>query len=376
MTIERVPLDRVDELIATAASCATPRASSACCWPAGSSMPDRDELARLLDEHDSWLAVERGLAANSLSAYRRDLRRYAEYLRSHGLSDAALVDESTVSAYVDHLKQARDDEGRPVRAVVDRPRARRGALVPPVLPRRRGFVDVDPSEEVGAPRVPRGSRRRSPRRRSTRCWARSIGDDPRVARPGDPRDALRHRCADQRAGRARPARPGLRRRAGAGAGQGRQGAGGADRPVGPRPRSRTTSRGPAAARAARSAPSRPGAIRSCSTPGAGGSPARGAGRSSRPRATGSGSAGGCRPTCCGTRARPTCSTTAPTSGWSRSCSATRACRPRRCTRRCRRSGSGRSTSWRIPGPGAEGFPQVGGRLAAWRRRPTQRCAPS
>ena len=67
---------------------------------------------------------------------------------------------------------------------------------------------------------------------------------------------------------------------------------------------------------------------------------------------------GSRRTCCGTRARPTCSTTAPTSGWSRSCSATPASRPRRCTRRCRRSGCARSTSRPSPGPD-RGGPAVG-----------------
>ena len=33
------------------------------------------------------LAVERGLAANTLSSYRRDLRRYAEFLTESGLED-------------------------------------------------------------------------------------------------------------------------------------------------------------------------------------------------------------------------------------------------------------------------------------------------
>ena len=46
-----------------------------------------DELAKLLAEHDDWLVVERGLAVNSLAAYRRDLRRYAAFLRANDATD-------------------------------------------------------------------------------------------------------------------------------------------------------------------------------------------------------------------------------------------------------------------------------------------------
>ncbi|MGZ6965133.1 MAG: site-specific tyrosine recombinase XerD [Acidimicrobiia bacterium] len=145
-------------------------------------MPDRDELARLLDEHDSWLAVERGLAANSLSAYRRDLRRYAEYLRRHGLTDAALVDESTVSAYVDHLKRARDDDGNPryapssiARALVAVRSFHRFCL-------EEGFVDSDPSEEVGAPRVPQGIPKALTEAEVESLLGAVMGDDPRALR--------------------------------------------------------------------------------------------------------------------------------------------------------------------------------------------------
>lgn len=145
-------------------------------------MPERDELARLLDEHDTWLAVERGLAENSLSAYRRDLRRYASYLRAHGLTDAALVDESTVSAYVDELKAARDDDGRPryapssiARALVAVRSFHRFCL-------EEGLVDEDPSEEVGAPRVPQGIPKALTEDEVEALLGAVVGDDPRALR--------------------------------------------------------------------------------------------------------------------------------------------------------------------------------------------------
>jgi integrase/recombinase XerD len=116
----------------------------------------KDRIGRLLDEYDTWLAVERGLALNSLSAYRRDLRRYAAYLRDLDITDPRGVDEAVVVAYVQTLEQARDDDGnvRFARASVAR------ALVAVRSFHRfcvdEGLVDTDPSEEVGARPVPQG----------------------------------------------------------------------------------------------------------------------------------------------------------------------------------------------------------------------------
>ncbi|MBV9663144.1 MAG: site-specific integrase, partial [Actinobacteria bacterium] len=42
-------------------------------------------LTRESEEFLSWLAVERGRAANTLAAYRRDLRAYEEFLSGRGL---------------------------------------------------------------------------------------------------------------------------------------------------------------------------------------------------------------------------------------------------------------------------------------------------
>jgi integrase/recombinase XerD len=120
------------------------------------SAPPDELLDRLLVEHDSWLAVERGLAANSLAAYRRDLRRYAAFLRARGEHDPTAVREETVLAYVEDLKSAVDDDGRAryapssiARALVAVRSFHRFCL-------EEGFLAVDPSEEVGAPRVPLG----------------------------------------------------------------------------------------------------------------------------------------------------------------------------------------------------------------------------
>src|SRR5438046_1491179 len=70
-----------------------------------------DELTKLLAEHDDWLAVERGLAMNSLAAYRRDLRRYAVFLRARDATDPSRIGEDVVHAYVRHLETLEDDDG-------------------------------------------------------------------------------------------------------------------------------------------------------------------------------------------------------------------------------------------------------------------------
>jgi integrase/recombinase XerD len=143
---------------------------------------DRDGLTALLLEHETWLTVERGLATNSLAAYKRDLRRYERYLRRHGLADANAVREETVSAYVESLKRARDADGNPRFA----PASIARALVAVRSFHRfcvdEGLVDQDPSEEVGAPRVPQGLPKALTEAEVDALLAAVEGDDPRALR--------------------------------------------------------------------------------------------------------------------------------------------------------------------------------------------------
>jgi integrase/recombinase XerD len=49
--------------------------------------------------------VERGLAENTLKSYRRDLRRYAEYLDSLGINDLDAITEPTVTGFLMALRE-------------------------------------------------------------------------------------------------------------------------------------------------------------------------------------------------------------------------------------------------------------------------------
>lgn len=141
-----------------------------------------DALGGLLREHDTWLAVERGLAANTRVAYRRDLDRYARFLLARGCDDPRRVDEDTVVAYVEHLRSARDGEGRPRYA----PSTIARALVAVRSFHRfcvaEGHGEVDPTADLGAPRVPRGIPKALSEEEVERLMLAVSGERPRALR--------------------------------------------------------------------------------------------------------------------------------------------------------------------------------------------------
>ncbi|KAA8959400.1 site-specific tyrosine recombinase XerD [Mycobacterium sp.] len=57
------------------------------------------------------LTIERGVAANTLSSYRRDLRRYCEHLAMRGIDDLAKVTEEDVADFLVALRRGDPESG-------------------------------------------------------------------------------------------------------------------------------------------------------------------------------------------------------------------------------------------------------------------------
>jgi len=72
-------------------------------------------VARAVTGYLDHLTVERGLAANTIASYRRDLRRYTEYLDAAGVRGLGEIAESDVAGFLTALRRG-DDEHPPLSA--------------------------------------------------------------------------------------------------------------------------------------------------------------------------------------------------------------------------------------------------------------------
>ena len=75
--------------------------------------PQTSALAAPFRRHLDHLAVERGLAENTLAAYRRDLARYRRWLEAAGVRAPGDVDSGHVAGFLQALATG-DDGGRPL----------------------------------------------------------------------------------------------------------------------------------------------------------------------------------------------------------------------------------------------------------------------
>ena len=71
-------------------------------------MPDRDQLAKALETYLSHLRVERGLSQNTAGAYRRDLSRYLNFLRSRAVTDPSAITSTDVSDFLLAIRSGAD----------------------------------------------------------------------------------------------------------------------------------------------------------------------------------------------------------------------------------------------------------------------------
>lgn len=71
-------------------------------------VPEGTALDRAVEAYLDHLAVERGLARNTLTAYRRDLRRYTAYLAVRGRGAVAEVAEADVRDFVTAVRTGGD----------------------------------------------------------------------------------------------------------------------------------------------------------------------------------------------------------------------------------------------------------------------------
>lgn len=97
------------------------------------------------------LAIERGVAANTLSSYRRDLRRYAEHLTGRGIVDLRAVGEPDVSDFLVELRKGDPDNGTAALSAVS---AARTLVAVRGLHRfltAEGVVEVDVARAVKPP---------------------------------------------------------------------------------------------------------------------------------------------------------------------------------------------------------------------------------
>jgi integrase/recombinase XerD len=114
---------------------------------------DRRHPESVVRAYLDHLAVERGVASNTLSAYRRDLARYLDYLAARGIGSVVDVDAVSVSEFLSHLREGDADHPPLAASSVARATASVRGLHRFALD--DGLVEVDVAREVRPAAPPR-----------------------------------------------------------------------------------------------------------------------------------------------------------------------------------------------------------------------------
>jgi integrase/recombinase XerD len=132
--------------------------------------PTQVELPLEVEEFLTWLSVDRGRSANTIAAYRRDLRAYCAFLRVRDLAvDTAT--EATIASYVGELRGSGKAASSVARAMVA-VRALHRFLADEEI------IERDATAEVELPRVPRGLPKALAESEVNDLLQAVVGDDP------------------------------------------------------------------------------------------------------------------------------------------------------------------------------------------------------
>jgi integrase/recombinase XerD len=135
----------------------------------------------LVGRYVDHLRAERGLAGNTVDAYRRDLSLYARYLEEVGIADPREVAADDLEAFVGWLRRRRSGAGHPYAAssvarIVVAVRGFHRFLA------REGLTDTDASADLGTPRAARSLPKALSLADVERLLAAPVGDEPLATR--------------------------------------------------------------------------------------------------------------------------------------------------------------------------------------------------
>ena len=111
----------------------------------------RPALEPQLQVYLDHLTIERGVAANTLSSYRRDLRRYSEHLTRRGIDDLAAVTEIDVSEFLVALRRGDPDTGAVPLSAVSAARSLIAVRGLHKFAAAEGLTDIDVARGVKPP---------------------------------------------------------------------------------------------------------------------------------------------------------------------------------------------------------------------------------
>lgn len=105
-------------------------------------------MQEYLTEFLNYLEVEKGLAENSIKAYKRDLVRYLDYLKKKSINSLEEVDHSFITSYLDYLKKHNLSSASIARAVASLKTFHKFLV-------REGFTKNYPAADVSFPKKPK-----------------------------------------------------------------------------------------------------------------------------------------------------------------------------------------------------------------------------